>query len=232
MRRYLGQQLCNARRSALVMTVALTLAACGGSASTTPESAPAATTPPALSPQSNPVPDPSTTPSPVPTPDKDIELSCQTVGVSIAELPARWNQFIDAAGFGFKLPDALTATGSILEFNEYTKYLDASQSLLFSMSVFWDPLTEQVKEVTLFGPVSDETTSVALTGTAGAMVFASTAKSLAEAEDFLVESLMSGVDNLKPGGFIDEKIEEDGLVFRFTLLGDGAEWSVVGTRPC
>ena len=207
-----GSLLFGRRRVATILAASLLLAACGGSQEEVA------------------APEPAPTPQPAPKPS--VELSCQTVGVSVEELPVRWNEFIDAVGFGFRLPETLEASGTVLGLSEYTQYLDGAQSPLFAIDVFWDPGTGEVREVTIFGPVTDESTSVALTGTAGAMIFSTTPKSASAAEGFLVEVLMAGVDSHEPGGFTSELVEEDGREFRFTLVGDAADWSVVGNLPC
>lgn len=212
----LNSRLTRKHRVAAILASTLLLSACGSSQGEVAAPEPA----------------PTPQPAPTPAPQPPMELSCQTVGVSVEELPARWNEFIDAVGFGFRLPETLEASGTVLGLNEYTQYLDGTESPLFAVDVFWDPDTGEVREVTIFGPVADERTSVALTGTAGAMIFATTSKSASEAEDFLVEALMAGVDSHEPGGFTSELVEEDGREFRFTLVGDGADWSVVGNLPC
>lgn len=214
-------------RLRLAVVFALIVAGCAAEP-VEPDSAPAAAPAPAPTPMPPPTPPPATPPEA----DSKPELSCVSVGVSKDELPIRWNAFVDAVGFGFKLPEALTASGTVLGLNEFTQYLDASRSAFFAVNVYWDPDSDQVREVTIFGPVSDETTSIALTGTAGAMVFATTSLTPMEAENFLVQRLMTGVETLRPGGFISELVEEDGRAFRFTLAGDGADWSVVGNLPC
>jgi hypothetical protein len=199
------------QRVVAILAAALLLSACGGAQQE-------AATPP-----------PTSTPEPE---SNSFETQCATLGIEINDLPARWNAFIDETTLGFGLPESILATGSVLGLNEYTQYLDETESYLFSINVFWHPDSGQVREITISGPVADETTSILLTGSAGAMVYAATSKTVEDAERFLVDDLMAGIKTLEPGGFISELIEEDDRAFRFTLSGGGADWSVVGSRPC
>ena len=218
-----GADVHRSKMALFVVGVAVVLAACGGGGASDGESgpsapAPAPVTPPAADPQ--------------PNTESDIRLPCETLGISVGDLPSRWNEFIAEVGLGFELPDPLVATGTVLNLNEYVGYLDDSQTDLFAVNVYWDPDTEQVREITLYGPVLDETTSIALTVTAGAMVYAATSLTSLEAEALLVERLMSEVDEFSPGGFVSGLVEEDGRVFRFSLVADTADWSAVGNLPC
>jgi hypothetical protein len=64
------------------------------------------------------------------------------------------------------------------------------------------------------------------------MVYSATEMSVAEAEEFLGDRLMVGINELKPGGFINDLVEEDDRAFRFNVAGSGADWSVVGSKAC
>lgn len=210
------------KRAVVAVGIAAALAACGGGGAAGVESRAA---PPA------PVVEPE--PEPEPEQEPEFEFECATLGISIDELPNRWNTYIDQSGSGFKLPESIEATGTILGLSEYVQYLDSRNSALSAISVYWHPKSGQVREVTINGDVA---TSLALTrkltNTAGAMVFSVTTLSLEEAAVFLVDRLMVGINELQPGGFIIDLVEEDDRAFRFNVAGGGADWSAVGSRPC
>jgi hypothetical protein len=210
----------------VVVGVAVVLAACGWGGTSDGESGAA---PPA--PIAEPKPEPE--PEPEPEQESEFEFECATLGISIDELPNRWNTYIDQSGSGFKLPELIEATGTILGLSEYVQYLDSRNSALSAITVYWHPKSGQVREVTINGDVA---TSLALTrkltNTAGAMVFSVTTLSLEEAGVFLVDRLMVGINELQPGGFIIDLVEEDDRAFRFNVAGGGADWSAVGSRPC
>lgn len=216
--------------SALLFGAALFLAGCSP-ASQDVEAAPLSGI---VSPEPSASDSPEAKPQPEAEADRESTTSCATLGVTVAELPERWNAYIDESGSGFTLPDPISATGtSIFGLSQYTQYLDSTRSALSAINVYWHPSSGQVQEVTIYGDVATSADlTLSLTNTAGAMVFAATEKTLAEAEAFLVNRLMTGVNSLEPGGFIIELVEEDDRAFRFNVAGGGADWSAVGSRPC
>lgn len=166
--------------------------------------------------------------------NQESTTTCATLGVTVAGLPERWNAYIDQSGSGFKLPNPIEESGtSIFGLSQYTQYLDSTRSALSAINVYWHPSSGQVQEITIYGDVATSADLTRrLTNTAGALVFAATGKALAEAEAFLVDRLMTGVNSLEPGGFIIELVEEDDRAFRFNVAGGGADWSAVGSQPC
>lgn len=208
--------LVSRRRAATIFAATLLLSACGSSQGevAAPEPAP-------------------TIPSTKPAPEPEFTFECHTLGITIDQLPKRWNAYIDESGSGFKLPDAIVANGTSYGVSTYTTYLDTSKSVLSAIVVYWFPESGQVGEVTIKGNVATTAALTRqLTNTAGAMVYATTTMSFAETEVFLVDRLMVSVNDLGPGGFIIDDVEEDDRAFRFTVAGEGADWSAYGYMTC
>ena len=209
-------------RIVAVVVAAVLLSACGAESAAQPEPTPVPA--PAV---------PSSKPEPEPKPKPGFKFECATLGTTIDQLPERWNAYIDESGSGFKLPESIEATGTVLGLSKYTQFLDGMQSNLSAISVYWHPESGQVREIIIYGDVAiSSALTLRLIYTAGAMVYSATEMSVAEAEEFLGDRLMVGINELKPGGFINDLVEEDDRAFRFNVAGSGADWSAVGSRSC
>ena len=165
--------------------------------------------------------------------DPEGNLDCSTLGVSINDLPARWNEYVELSGSGFSLPTLIEPTGDLLGLNQFTQYLDDTESALSAINLYWHPQSQQVREITIYGDVATSADlTLRLTNTAGAMIYSVTDLTVEESERFLVDELMVGVNTLEPGGFVMELVETDTRAFRFNVAGGGADWSAVGFQPC
>lgn len=149
-------------------------------------------------------------------------LDLPGLGVHVDDLSEPWNDAVNAYGAGNQIPAQLAANDDGLPGVEMM-YLELDDALIF---IAWNEASGEVTEVAVDGLVDVEHVAVDLTATAAAMIYATSDRDHADAEDFLVDELMGGIEQHGPEELLIESIEGAGREYGFSWVGNTASWYV------
>jgi len=166
--------------------------------------------------------------------EEQSELTLGSLGVTIDELPAKWNEAVEAYGAGFLLPQTITATSNndVINMKADTSFLEfevADPSVgSGSVSITWMRETGNVGEISIDGLFNSEQFATALASTSGAATYATTNLSLADAETFFVEELLGDALNNVDGatGIVDNSIEETDRSYQYFQIENTMGFSI------
>jgi hypothetical protein len=153
----------------------------------------------------------------------DISALFGTLGVTINDLPKRWNNAVQKQGLGILLPQTITAQNT--RNNVAEAQITQGPNTIF---ITWNPDNNEVSGVEIDGPNNPAENATALAATAVAMVHATTKLTVAQSENLIINDLVGdALDNPDiSAGLIIENYEEDDREYRFTLTGVNVTFSV------
>ena len=166
--------------------------------------------------------------------DEQSELTLGSLGVTIDELPAKWNEAVEAFGAGFLLPQTITTSSNkdILNMKADTFFLEfevADPSVgNGSVSITWMRETRNVGEISIDGLFNSEQFATALASTSGAATYATTNLPLADAETFFVEELLGAAFNKASGAtdIVENSIEETDRSYQYFQIENIMSFSI------
>lgn len=158
--------------------------------------------------------------------DFDFAQDIGALDITVDELPAKWNAAVEAYGLGNPLPETVEGTddggGGLNAF-----YETGNGNYV---SISWSPETSQVVGIEVGGFTDDSDQATAIIANAAAMAHATSSLTPAEAELLIVDDLVgTSLDTATADDLISEIVELDDRVYRFTLAGNTASFSVDAT---
>lgn len=180
---------------------------------------------------SGPAPQPDTSTSETETTDPtEAPEPFTSLGVSVSDLPSRWNLAIDSYGVGEPLPNQLPESEGGLPGYSVSE-LEVSNGN--TATIYWRTDTGLVTEIVLRGDPGNPNATANLVANAAAMTYATTTYlTPAEAMTLIDEELIGdSISTFEPGGFIVERLEKPDRVYTFGLTSESVDFSVVGITP-
>ena len=154
---------------------------------------------------------------------EDIAAQFASLGSTIDEVPARWNEAVAAYGIGLPLPNSISSTDDRFNIAEGAASVGPNR-----IALNWNAETKELLGVEIIGPHGIDGNAAQIIGSAAAMVYATTDRSLAESEAFIIEQLVG--DSLETAELgansIATEVEEPDRWYRFFLDSSNVIFSV------
>lgn len=153
----------------------------------------------------------------------DISAIFGTLGITISDLPKRWNNAIQRQGMGILLPGNIQAQDTRFNIAE-ARITEGSNEIV----IYWNPDNNEVSGIEVRGPNNPAENATKLAASAVAMVHATTKLTVPKSESLILNDLVGdALDNPDiSAGLIIEDYEEEDRRYLFTLTGVDVTFSV------